>query len=128
MSLREKLRILVVDDMATSRGLIIQALDKVGLKNHDFCKDGAAAMKSLETKPVHLVISDYNMPNMDGLGLLKAMRENPKMQRTGFIMVTGSEDRDVITKAQQLGMNNYLKKPVTPQSMQSCIEAVVGPL
>ena len=128
MALKDKLRIMVVDDMATSRGLIIQALEKIGIKNYDFCKDGAAAVKAIAAKPVHLVISDYNMPEMDGLGLLTALRGNEKTKRIGFILVTGSEDPDVVGKGQKLGMNNYLKKPFTPQSMQSCIEAVVGKL
>lgn len=128
MSLKDKIRILVVDDMATSRGLIIQTLETVGVKNFDYCKNGADAVKSIAVKPVHLVISDYNMPEMDGLGLLKALRANEKTQRIGFILVTGSEDPDVVSKGQKLGMNNYLKKPFTPETMRSCIEAVVGKL
>ncbi len=128
MSLREQLRVMVVDDMATSRGLIIQALDKIGIKRHDFAKNGETAMKSVSANPVHLVISDYNMPGMDGLALLKALREFKPTSRIGFIMVTGSEDAGVVAKGRALGMNNYLKKPFTPESLKRCIEAVVGKL
>jgi two-component system chemotaxis response regulator CheY len=70
MALKDSLSIMVVDDMATSRGLIIMALEEMGIKKIDFRKDGADALQSLVAKPVHLVISDYNMPGMDGLGLL----------------------------------------------------------
>lgn len=128
MSLKEKIKILVVDDMATSRGLIINALDEIKIKNYDFCKDGVSAIKSINSNPVHLVISDYNMPGMDGLGLLKSLREHKATQKVGFILVTGSEDKGVVDKATALGMNNYLKKPFTTQSLKQCIEAVFGPL
>lgn len=128
MSLRDKIRVLVVDDMATSRGLIIQALDTMQIKNYDFCKDGLTAIKHISKNPVHLVISDYNMPGMDGLGLLKAMREHKATQKVGFILVSGSEDAGVIDKGKALGMNNYLKKPFTPESMKKSIESVFGPL
>ena len=78
--------------------------------------------------PYHLVISDYNMPNMDGLGLLQEMRSNPQSQRTGFIMITGTKDPKVIARGKELGMNNYIEKPITLQGLKSCIEAVTGPL
>jgi len=128
MSLRDSLRIMVVDDMSTSRGLIIMALESVGLVNIDYTKDGAEAFRSVTTNPVHLVISDFNMPNMDGLQLLAALRGNAPTQGTGFIMVTGSADADLINRGRALGMNNFIKKPFTPQTMQACIEAVVGRL
>jgi len=72
MSLRDKLKILVVDDMAVSRGLLTQALDQLNIKNYDYVSNGQEAVEYLSKSPVHLVISDYNMPQMDGLGLLKA--------------------------------------------------------
>lgn len=128
MALRDQIRIMVVDDMATSRGLITQALDKMHIKHYNSCNDGVTAMKSIAANPVHLVISDYNMPGMDGLGLLQALRQHKPTQGIGFILVTGSEDGGVLEKGKKLGLNNYLKKPFTPQSMKACIEAVVGKL
>ena len=71
MALRDQLRILVVDDMSTSRGLITQALDSFGIRNIAVAEDGANALQALSKSPAHLVISDYNMPQMDGLELLK---------------------------------------------------------
>lgn len=128
MSLREKLRILVVDDMAVSRGLLTQALDQLRITNYEYVGDGLEAMQYLMRKPVHLVISDYNMPNMDGLGLLQKMRTTAQTAKTGFIMVTGSEDANLIQKGAAMGMNNFLKKPFTADSLQTCIEKVFGRL
>lgn len=128
MALRDQLRVLVVDDMSTSRGLLLQALDSFGIQQVEYATDGTEAMKSLKSRPVHLVISDYNMPGMDGLHLLQHMRHDPATQKTGFILVTGRADPQVINAGKQLGMNNFLEKPFTPDSMRGCIEAVVGKL
>lgn len=128
MALRDSIRVMVVDDMSTSRGILTNALYEMGIKNVTYEADGKAALSKLVGNPVHLVVSDYNMPGMDGLQLLKALRENKTTSRIGFIMVTGSEDGDVITKGKQLGMNNYAKKPVTKDSLKQTIERVTGPL
>lgn len=128
MSLRSVIRIMIVDDMATSRGLLVQGLEAAEIQHYDYCADGITAMKKISASPVNLVISDYNMPGMDGLQLLKALREQKSTRSIGFILVTGSEDRDLIQKGRVLGLNNYLKKPFTPASLKACIEAVVGRL
>lgn len=128
MALRDQIRIMVVDDMSTSRGLITQALDAFGIRNVSSAGDGPTALKSLETKPVHLVISDYNMPGMDGLQLLRQLRTGPKTKGVGFILITGKADKAIIDQGRQLGMNNFLKKPFEPGELQTCIEAVVGRL
>lgn len=127
MSTREKIRIMVVDDMSTSRGLITQALDWMGIKNYDYCTNGEDALRKIAVRPVHLVISDFNMPGLNGLQLLSALRSNKQTQRIGFILLTGSADPNVINSGRQLGMNNYLKKPFAPNALQTCIERVVGP-
>lgn len=128
MSLKEKLHVLVVDDMSTSRGLLTQALDQIGVKNYRTENDGEVAWRSLAAKPVHLVISDFNMPRMDGLQLLEAIRTHRAIARTGFILVTGRADPEVIERGVRLGMNNYLKKPFQAAQLKTCIEKVVGQL
>lgn len=128
MSLREKIRILVVDDMAVSRGLLTQALDQLSIVNYKYVSNGQEAVDFLAKSPVHLVISDYNMPVMDGLGLLKVMRSNAATAKTGFIMVTGSDDDALISKGAALGMNNFLKKPFDAAGLKACIEKVFGAL
>ena len=128
MSTKDKLRVLVVDDMSTSRGLIIQALEWMGIGAIDHCADGQTALQKMAAAPVHMVISDYNMPGMDGLQLLQTLRGTPQTARTGFILITGTTDAAVLDKGKQLGMNNFLKKPFSPTALKACIERVVGPL
>lgn len=128
MALRDQLRVMVVDDMSTSRGLIIQALDAMGIRQVGYASDGPGALAAIEKSPVHLVISDYNMPGMDGLQLLHALRTSPKTKGVGFILITGRADKEIVENGRRLGMNNFLKKPFEPQDLRSCIEAVVGRL
>jgi two-component system, chemotaxis family, chemotaxis protein CheY len=128
MSLKDNIKIMVVDDMSTSRGLITQALEELGVRNVDFRKDGASALDALVANPVHLVLSDYHMPGMDGLGLLAGLRQNRVTQRIGFILISGTADRATIEQGQHLGMNNFLRKPFSTEQMRSCLQSVVGPL
>lgn len=128
MSLKQSLHIMVVDDMAVSRGLIEQALDQIGVTHVAYEANGASALRRLAANPVHLVLSDYNMPGMDGLQLLEGLRQTRTTQRIGFILITGRADREIITRGHALGMNNFLIKPFSPQQLRVCIEKVVGPL
>ena len=128
MSLRDQLRVMVVDDMSTSRGLITQALDAIGIRNVATASDGKSALAALAKSPVHLVISDYNMPEMDGLHLLHYLRNTPQTQKTGFLLITGRADPAIINKGKQLGMNNFLAKPFQPADLKGAIEAIVGRL
>jgi len=128
MALRDQIRIMVVDDMSTSRGLITQALDGFGVRNVATAENGKQALHALATKPAHLVISDYNMPEMDGLQLLHYLRAAPKTKGVGFVLITGRAEQQIIDHGKKLGMNNYLKKPFQPDDLRNCIEAVVGRL
>lgn len=128
MSLKDKLQVMVVDDMSTSRGLIVQALDEIGIVNYRTENDGASAWQRLIAQPAHLVISDFNMPRMDGLQLLEALRSHPTTARIGFVLITGRADKDIIERGQRLAMNNFIKKPFNTASMKACIERVVGRL
>jgi two-component system chemotaxis response regulator CheY len=128
MSLKDSLRVMVVDDMATSRGLITQALDDIGIKNYVTENDGKRAFEKLAASPVHLVLSDYNMPGMDGIGLLKHVRSHQPTQKMGFILVTGRPTPEIVAEAKKYGLNNMIKKPFTSASMKQCIESVVGRL
>lgn len=128
MSIRTKLQVMVVDDMSTSRGIILQALDGFGLQNVQYAADGSGALSALAKRPAHLVISDYNMPGMSGLELLAALRRSEKHSKIGFILITGKADREIIETGQKLGMNNFIKKPFEPKDLLGAIEAVVGRL
>ncbi len=128
MALRDQIRVMVVDDMSTSRGLITQALDAFGVRNVATAENGKQALQVLASKPAHLVISDYNMPEMDGLQLLHYLRATPKTKGIGFVLITGRAEQQIIDHGKKLGMNNYLKKPFQPDELRNCIEAVVGRL
>lgn len=128
MSLKDSLRVMVVDDMGVSRGLLIQAIEEMGIWKNQAENDGAAALQKLIADPVHLVLSDYNMPGMDGLQLLQALRQNRSTARIGFILVTGNPTPDLVSKGKALGLNNIIKKPFSTASMKQCIESVVGKL
>ena len=119
---------MVVDDMGVSRGLLVQAIEEMGIWKNQAENDGRAAFAKLAADPVHLVLSDYNMPGMDGLQLLQALRQNQSTARIGFILVTGNPTPDLVAKGKALGVNNIIKKPFSTAGLKQCIEAVVGPL
>ena len=128
MSLKDQIHILVVDDMSTSRGLIVQALEAMGIANIHHTASGGEALELLARQPVHLVLSDYNMPGMDGIELLRQLRGNARTKGIGFILITGKADKAIVDSGKALGMNNFIKKPFGPQDLKSCLEAVVGRL
>lgn len=128
MALRDQLRTIVVDDMSTSRGLITQALDGFGLQQVETAADGPSALQKIAQWPVHLVISDMNMPGMNGLQLLHALRTQPQTRKVGFLLITGKADREIIETGKKLGMNNFLAKPFQPNDLRAAIEAIVGRL
>ncbi|MCW1932024.1 response regulator [Pararhodobacter zhoushanensis] len=126
MALKDILKVMIVDDMSVSRGLMTQGLEEIGIKNIDFQKSGQDALNRLAVNPAHLVISDYNMPGMSGLDLLENLRSNKQTQQIGFILITGSPSQDLLERGVKLGLNNLIKKPFTTQSLKASIEAVVG--
>ena len=128
MAFKSQLKVLVVDDQRTSRMLINDALDQIGIRNITFAADGEEALKIMMTAPCHVVISDFNMPKLDGLQLLKAIRAFPATKKTPFFILTGRGDRELVQKAAGLGANNFLIKPLTAPVLLKTLETVVGRL
>jgi len=128
MPLAQQLKIMVVDDTSVSRMLISDGLASMGVKNVVLAGDGEQAFKAMMATPCHMVISDFNMPKLDGLQLLKALREYAPTRQVAFILVTGRGDKALIEEGKKLGLNNYLPKPFTPQTLKMAVEAVVGKL
>jgi two-component system chemotaxis response regulator CheY len=122
------LHCLVVDDQLTMRALVRNSLQQLGVREIREAADGEIALREMVTKPAHLVISDFNMPNLDGLGLLRAIRAHPPTQSAAFIMLTGRADRELVQRAVQYGVNNYLVKPFTVAQLKEKLEGVFGPL
>ena len=122
------IRALIVDDQLTSRALIRDGLQQLGIEDIEMATDGEQGLKMLMQKQPHLVISDLNMPKLDGIGFLRAVRAHPPTRTTAFIMLTGRGDRELIEKAAKCGVNNYLVKPFTMPALRGAIEAVFGKL
>jgi len=119
---------LVVDDQQTMRSLVRTGLQQLGFRTIHEAPDGEEGLRHMLSRPVQLVISDYNMPKLDGLGLLRAIRSHPPIQKTAFIMLTGRADKELVQRAVQFGVNNYLVKPFTVGTLKEKIEAIFGVL
>lgn len=128
MPIASSLKVLIVDDQHSMRLLIRGGLQQLGFKDFEEAADGEDGLRKLVAAPAHLVISDFNMPKLDGLGLLRAIRTHPPTAKTAYIMLTGQADKDLVQRAVQFGVNNYLVKPFTVATLKQKIEAVFGPL
>ncbi len=128
MSKAAALKVLIVDDQMTMRALVRTGLQQLGFKEFDEAADGEDALRRMVAAPAQLVISDFNMPKLDGLGLLRAIRSHPPVRTAAFIMLTGRADKELVQRAVQYGVNNYLVKPFTVAQLKGKIEAVFGPL
>ncbi|MDO9338292.1 MAG: response regulator [Caulobacter sp.] len=122
------LSVLIVDDQSTIRSLVRNGLQQLGITNTREAPDGEAALRELIGKSANLIISDYNMPKLDGLGLLRAVRAHEPTRGAAFIMLTGRADRELVQRASQYGVNNYLVKPFTVALLREKIEEVFGAL
>lgn len=122
------LKVLVVDDQQTIRSLVRNGLREIGVTDVREASDGEDGLRALLTSPANLVISDYNMPKLDGLNFLRAVRSAPQLKNVGFIMLTGRADGDLVQRAVQFGVNNYLVKPFTVATLREKIEGVYGAL
>jgi two-component system, chemotaxis family, chemotaxis protein CheY len=122
------IKTLIVDDQQTMRSLVRTSLHALGINQTKEVADGEDALRYLLTAPVTLVITDFNMPKLDGLGLLRAIRSHGPISKTAVIMLTGRADRELVQRAVQYGVNNYLVKPFTTQTLKEKIEAVFGTL
>jgi len=128
MPAASQIRVMVVDDQTSMRAMIRRALQDLGFKDVRDKPSAAEALQSVKNDRVHLIISDYNMPDMDGLEFLEAVRTDPVIGKTVFIMLTGSSDREIVQRAAALGVNNYVVKPFAPAALKEKIERVFGAL
>jgi len=117
MALKASLKFLVVDDDPDTRNLIKVLLRKSGFKNVTSVSDGEEAFRfvkqSLEDgDPVELILADWNMPNLDGLELLKKIQDDPRFSNIPYIMVTADNDRDHVLEVLSTGVTDYMVKPI----------------
>ena len=107
------LRILVVDDFKTMRRILRNVLKEIGFTKIVEADDGTTALDVLKKGEIHLIISDWNMPKMTGLDLLKAVRADGSLKDIPFVMVTAEAQKDSVIQAVQAGVSNYIVKPFT---------------
>lgn len=117
---------MVVEDYEGMRMLICRCLTDLGFTSIRLKANADEALAALCSEPFDLVISDYQLGDADGLQLLKSVRDNPVTSGTKFIMLTGSDDREVLKKAMELGVNEYLTKPVEPRSLKESINRALS--
>jgi two-component system chemotaxis response regulator CheY len=103
-------------------------LEQIGVRVIHEAENGTRAIELTSIQPLDLIISDYNMPEMDGIEFLRAVRGHPSARRVPFILVTGRGDRELVVKAAQLGANNYVVKPFTAEILRKKMEQVLGTL
>jgi two-component system chemotaxis response regulator CheY len=127
-TIARNLRVLVVDDQPSMRGLIRSYLRKLGFENIDEAESGMQAAKLLGTKPFNLVVSDINMESGSGIELLKTMRAHPVLKRVPVIMVTGNSDKETVTSVVQAGVNGYVVKPVSLEALKARVVHIFGDL
>ncbi|MDR7343777.1 two-component system chemotaxis response regulator CheY [Pantoea alhagi] len=109
----KNLRFLVVDDFATMRRIVRNLLKDLGYQNVEEAEDGNDAMSKLQLSPFDFVISDWNMPNMDGLELLNVIRKDERFKDMPVLMVTAEAKKENIIAAAQAGASGYVVKPFT---------------
>jgi len=121
------MKILVVDDSSTMRRIIVNTLARLGYKDVVQGADGVEAWDALQANPdVGVVITDWNMPNMNGLELVKKIRAEDKYVDIPIIMVTTEGGKAEVITALKAGVNNYIVKPFTPQVLKEKLQAVLG--
>jgi two-component system chemotaxis response regulator CheY len=120
----KEIRFLVVDDMSTMRKIIKTILAQLGYTNVDEAENGKEALAKLRVGNYQFVLLDWNMPEMDGLETLKAIRADEKLKDIPVIMVTAEARKENVLTAIQAGANNYIVKPFTPEVLKEKIEKV----
>ncbi len=124
MAIDTSMKVLVVDDFATMRRIVKGVLKQLGFNNIVEAEDGSAALESLKKEKVGLIVSDWNMPKMTGLDLLKAVRGDEDLKQTPFIMVTAEGQKENVIEAVKAGVSNYIVKPFTPETFSEKLEKV----
>jgi len=119
-----KMKILVVDDFSTMRRIVKNVLKQIGFENIEEAEDGAQALAKMKGGGYGFVVTDWNMPNMDGLEFFKTARQEPALKDVPFLMVTAEAEKDKVIKAIQAGVNNYIVKPFTAEIFKEKMDRI----
>ncbi|MGH8536659.1 MAG: chemotaxis response regulator CheY [Gammaproteobacteria bacterium] len=122
--MNKEMKILIVDDFSTMRRIIKMLLRELGFSNTHEANDGNSALPLLQGGGFDFVITDWNMPGMSGLHLLKAIRSDTHLSTLPVLMVTAESKRDQVVEAAQVGVNGYIVKPFTADTLKEKIEKI----
>jgi two-component system, chemotaxis family, chemotaxis protein CheY len=125
--MKKDLRFLVVDDFSTMRRIVKNLLHDLGYANVQEADDGKTALPMLQAETFDVLITDWNMPGMPGLDLLKAVRSDPRLARIPVLMLTAEAKREQIVEAAKAGVNGYVIKPFTAQVLAEKLEKILTP-
>ncbi|WP_459863694.1 chemotaxis response regulator CheY [Endothiovibrio diazotrophicus] len=118
------MKILIVDDFSTMRRIVKNLLRDLGFNNTHEADDGLTALPMLQSGDFDFLVTDWNMPGMQGIDLLKAVRADPRLAQLPVLMVTAESKREQIVEAAQAGVNGYIVKPFTAQTLKEKIERI----
>jgi len=121
----KSIKILIVDDFATMRKVIRNLLKQSGYENIVEAEDGVNALKILKSQKIDFIVSDWNMPNMSGLELLKAVRADEDLKALPFLMVTAEALQENVVAAVKAGVSNYIVKPFTSETLDEKIKKIM---
>lgn len=121
----KNLRFLVVDDFSTMRRIVRNLLKEIGFLNVEEAEDGAVALQRLQSGGIDFVISDWNMPNMDGLTLLQSIRASDALKALPVLMVTAEAKKENIIAAAQAGASGYVVKPFTAATLDEKLNKIL---
>ncbi len=119
------IKVLIVDDFATMRRILKNILKQLDFKNLVEADDGTTAWEVLESQEIDLIISDWNMPKMTGLELLKKVRASDKYKTKPFLMVTAEAQKQNVIEAVQAGVSNYVVKPFTAEAISDKLSKIL---
>jgi two-component system chemotaxis response regulator CheY len=120
----EGTRFLVVDDFSTMRRIVRNLLKELGFVNVQEAEDGVQALSKLRAETFDFVVSDWNMPNMTGIDLLRAIRGDAKLKHLPVLMVTAEAKRENIIEAAQAGASGYVVKPFTAATLDEKLKKI----
>jgi len=123
-----KFKVLVVDDVGSARKTLAAILRQMGIVNVTEAKSSLEALRRMECESFHLVISDWEMPDIDGLELFNTVRNIPAYKDTPFIMLTSSSEKDKVIEAISAGVTDYAIKPVSLETLSSKVLRVTSPI
>lgn len=118
------MKVLVVDDMVTMRRIVKNILKQLGFSNIDEAENGQEGLQKLRAEPFGFVVSDWNMPVMTGIDMLRAIRADDKLKAIPVLMVTAEAQQANLVEAIQAGVSNYIVKPFTAETMQEKLQKI----